>query len=292
MKNIKSHFKFNKQERSGIFFLLLIIVILQLAFVLVRVFPFREESESFKINEQLQESIDSLKREAVNIEKSQIFPFNPNYITDYKGYTLGMSTDEIDRLHAYRGTGKFINSVDEFQEITEVSDSLLNAISPYFKFPEWVTSPRKKYIKQPSTRPSAEIVSKLVKDINTATIEDFKQINGIGDKLSGRIVKFRDRLGGFLIDEQLYDVYALEPEVAKMALTRFRVLNPPKIVKINVNSATANEIAQLVYIRWQVAERIVAYRENKGRISSLDELQNIEDFPSDKKDRIALYLSL
>ncbi|PKA99379.1 DNA uptake protein ComE-like DNA-binding protein [Flavobacteriaceae bacterium MAR_2009_75] len=292
MKNIKSHFKFNKQERSGIFFLLLIIVLLQLAFVLVLAFPFREENESFKINEQVQESIDSLKREAVDNEKPKIFPFNPNYITDYKGYTLGMSTDEIDRLHLYRAAGKFINSVDEFQEITEVSDSLLDAISPYFKFPEWVTAPRKKHIKQSSAKPSAKIVSRSVKDINTATVEDFKQINGIGEKLSARIVKFRDRLGGFLVDEQLYDVYALEPEVAKAALTRFKVLSPPKIVKIKINSATANEIAQLVYIRWQVAERIVAFRENNGRINSLDELENIEGFPSDKKDRLALYLSL
>lgn len=50
-------------------------------------------------------------------------------------------------------------------------------------------------------------IKKVILDINAATAEDFKTINGIGEKLSARIVKFRDRLGGFLTSEQLYDVY-------------------------------------------------------------------------------------
>ena len=39
---------------------------------------------------------------------------------------------------------KWINSSKQFQEVTKVSDSLLNAISQYFKFPEWITNPKPK----------------------------------------------------------------------------------------------------------------------------------------------------
>lgn len=49
-----------------------------------------------------------------------------------------MSVEQIDRLLAYRKQGKFANSPKEFQQVTGISDSLLNAISPYFKFPDWV----------------------------------------------------------------------------------------------------------------------------------------------------------
>ena len=49
-----------------------------------------------------------------------------------------MSLEEIDRLLAFRKTNKFVNSKREFQQVTKVSDSLLNKISPYFKFPDWV----------------------------------------------------------------------------------------------------------------------------------------------------------
>ena len=49
-----------------------------------------------------------------------------------------MKIKEIDRLLAHRNKRLFVNSAKEFQEVTKISDSLFQAISPYFKFPEWV----------------------------------------------------------------------------------------------------------------------------------------------------------
>ena len=40
-------------------------------------------------------------------KKDTIYPFNPNFISDYKGYKLGMSIQEIDRLHQYRAQNKY-----------------------------------------------------------------------------------------------------------------------------------------------------------------------------------------
>jgi hypothetical protein len=45
-----------------------------------------------------------------------------------------MSVQEIDRLVKYRKGNKYVNSPKEFQAVTQVSDSLLNVITPYFKF--------------------------------------------------------------------------------------------------------------------------------------------------------------
>jgi hypothetical protein len=53
-----------------------------------------------------------------------LYPFNPNFITDFKGYKLGMSVQEIDLLE-YRKGNKYVNSPKEFQAVTQVSDSLL-----------------------------------------------------------------------------------------------------------------------------------------------------------------------
>jgi hypothetical protein len=85
----------------------------------------------------LQSKVDSLKVEKQNYIP-KIYPFNPNFITDYKGSKLGMSVAEIDRLLNFRKTNQYVNSASEFQKVTQVSDSLLNTISPYFKFPDWV----------------------------------------------------------------------------------------------------------------------------------------------------------
>lgn len=296
MNKFKSHFKFNKQERSGIFFLLAIIVLLQLVYAFsTSIF---QESTSvankIELDGVAQEQINILKEKALENDSLKIYPFNPNYITDYRGYKLGMSTQEIDRLHLYRSSNKFVNSAEEFQNVTLISDSLLQKIAPYFKFPEWVksTSSQKsieanvvKFNKKPN-------VTNTVKDLNTASAQDLKVIYGIGEKLATRIIKFRDRLGGFLIEDQLYDVYGLKPEVAQKVLMKFKVQTKPEIVKINVNTANASEISKLVYLNYQVSSNIVAYRKQVGEIKSIDELKKIEGFPSDKINRITLYLTL
>lgn len=296
MKNFKSHFKFNKQERSGIFFLMLFIILLQIGYFLWNNVSSDDLVDGIQVDSEMQAQIDTLKENALRKDSVKTFPFNPNFITDYKGYTLGMSVEEIDRLHKFRSTKKYVNSPEDFQQITQVSDSLLMKIAPYFKFPEWTQKGNQQLAAGARLKTSGKRVTKQksvsIRDLNSATAEDLKSINGIGEKLSARIIKFRDRLGGFLMEEQLYDVYGLEPDVADRALKHFQLLTKPDIQKINLNTATTDKISQLVYIRYKVAEEIVAYREANGEINSIDELSQIEDFPIDKIDRIALYLSL
>lgn len=281
----QSHFRFNKQERSGIFFLLLIVIVLQGGYYYVKAKPSQTET-SFALNTEEQDKIDSLRNHRSEASV-KMYPFNPNYLTDYKGYTLGLTTDELDRLFAFREQGRFVNSVNEFQAVTKVSDSLLGILSPYFKFPDWVT--KNQSIKNTASKLKTAI---KVKDLNTASAEDLKSIYGIGETLSNRIVKFRDRLGGFLVKEQLYDVYGLKPEVVEKALLEFQVLDVPSINKININKASAAELSQLIYISKSLAFDIVAYRDKEGAYQSFKELSNIDKFPTEKLDRIALYLSL
>lgn len=298
MKNFKSHFKFNKQERSGIFFLLLIIVSLQIGYFVFRSLPEDVSKNSITSDVAIQAKIDLLKVKALQKDSVKIYPFNPNFITDYKGYILGMSVKEIDRLHAFRAKDKYVNSQEDFQKVTQVSDSLLDTFSSYFKFPEWTIknkqntfSSKKRKVDRNISVPSDELVEAIL-DLNSATAEELKVINGIGEKLSARIIKFRDRLGGFLVEEQLYDVYGLESDVVERALKRFKVLNPPQIEKININTASVKMLTKLIYLQKNVAIDIVDYRNSKGTIDSFAELSKIESFPSEKVDRIALYLSL
>lgn len=137
MKKFKSHFTFSKQEQSGIFFLLLIIITLQIVYFIFKNNSNDSNESKVILDIETQTKIDSLKKEVQKIDSIRIYPFNPNFITDFKGYTLGMSLEEIDRLHAHRSQNKFVNSAEEFQKVTQVSDSLLNTFSQYFKFPEW-----------------------------------------------------------------------------------------------------------------------------------------------------------
>jgi len=289
MKNIKSHFVFNRQQRNGILFLILLISGLLVAYSFL---DFSKE-DVLEVNTPelicLQKELDSLRKAEIDKRKPKIYPFNPNFITDFKGYTLGMSPIEIDRLHQFRAQDKWINSVQDFQKITKVSDSLLKVIRPYFKFPDWVTNPKpkKKNYKGFKEKKFAEKI-----DLNKATVKDLQKISGIGDALSKRIVTYRLKLGGFTEDSQLYNVYGLENQVVLRALNEFTVKTPKKIIKMNINTISASDIATIPGISFDLAKRIWEYRVLREGIEVFSELEKIEGMSKRKLLGIQLYLTL
>ena len=144
MKKLKSHFELDNRQRSGILLLVLLVMGCWALYFFIN--PAYNDSYSKALtNDQLkifEARIDSIQKRRDSLNKPKIFPFNPNFLTDYKGYTLGMEVEEIDRLLRFRESGKWINSAADFQQVTGVSDSLLEVISPYFKFPDWVNKPK------------------------------------------------------------------------------------------------------------------------------------------------------
>jgi len=286
MKYLKSHFWYNRSQRNGVFFLVFIIIILQLTYFFVD-FSSKDKAEvnSNKIT-QFQKEIDSLKQIEIVSKKPKIYPFNPSFLTDYRGYQLGMSTEEIDRLLQHRNNGKYINSAQEFQQVSKINDSLLKTIQPYFKFPDWVVNKNTKVsTKQKDTK---ENIPK--KDLNSATALELTSVNGIGEKLSQRIINYRNKLGGFLLDDQLFEVWYLDKEVAERVLQRFSVIDKPIIEKINVNTATFKEVLSIVYIDYELTKKIFNYRDEVAELQSIEELKKIDEFPIEKFGRIALYL--
>jgi len=294
MNIFKSHFWYHKRQRNGIFVLGIAVLVFQAAIVFVDFSSDEKvDIEKAKIL-QFQNKIDSLKVISIENRKPKIYPFNPNYITDYKGAQLGMSLDQIDKLLAFRKTGNFVNSKKEFQKITNISDSLLTQISPSFKFPDWVVKRNKNT--NITTFKSTSVYANKMKhirtttDINKATKEDLKTIYGIGEKLSERIIKYRSKLQGFSMEKQLHEVWGLEQETVTKVLLVFKVLRLPNIQKRNVNTVTFRELLKNPYIDYELCKIIFNYRDEVAELQDITELKNIIGFPLDLYDRIVLYL--
>lgn len=290
-KAVAPYFKFTKQQRTGIFLLFAVIIVLQAVYFFAD-FSFPEKS--FPEKEQwmsLQSEIDSMKFLKSN-EKPKVYSFNPNFITDYKGYKLGMSVKEIDRLLAFRKENKYVGSAKEFQDVTKISDSLLNVIAPLFKFPDWIENKpifkteRKEFVKKEFAKKEKIVVL----DINQATQEDLIKIYGIGEALSARILKQKEILGCFVSMEQMNDVWGLSPEVVIELNSHFKVIIPPNFKKIAINEASLKELSQFSYFRYALAKQIVTYRSMNGNINNIEDLSKIKGFPVDKAKIISLYL--
>ena len=290
------YFRFTKQQRTGIFLLFTLIIILQAIYFFVdfnlpeKAFPEKEEWMS------LQTEIDSMKLAKFS-EKPKVYSFNPNFITDYKGYKLGMSVQEIDRLLAFRKENKYVSSAKEFQDVTKVSDSLLSSMAPLFKFPDWVQkktdfkTEKKEFVQKENFKKENFKKEKIILlDINQATQEDLVKIYGIGEALSARILKQKEILGCFVSMEQMNDVWGLSPEVISELNSHFKVVIPSSLKKIAINDASLKELSQFSYFKYTLAKQIVTYRSMNGNINNIEDLSKIKGFPVEKAKIISLYL--
>jgi len=289
-RTVKDYFKFTREQRTGVVFLFGIIVILQLVYFFVDFDSIEKDYPDRQKWLSLQGKVDFLKSEKQNF-KPVLYPFNPNFISDYKGYKLGMSVQEIDLLLAFRKKNKFVNSAREFQEVTKISDSLLNVIAPFFKFPDWVNRKKdfgeRKFAQNSAFGKKEKIV--LI-DINQATKEDLIKINGIGEVISLRILTQKEKLGGFVSMEQLKDVWGLSPEVIQTLNSNFKVMRLPNLNKIDINNASLKELSQFFYFKYDLARQIVKYRSMNGDFKNIEDLIKINGFPVEKANFIALYL--
>jgi DNA uptake protein ComE-like DNA-binding protein len=289
-KTTKDYFKFSREQRLGVFILFSIIIVLQLGYYFI---DFSAASKTDPEEQKwlsLQFQIDSMKVNTLNYTP-KTYPYNPNFITDYKGYKLGMSVTEINRLLAFREQGKFANSPEDFQKVTGISDSLLQVMTPSFKFPDWVNNKKvnKDYKKFDNPAFAKKEKIKIV-DINQATSEDLIKIYGVGEAIATRILNEKQKMGNFVAMEQMNYIWGLSPEVIENLNLHFKILSPPKITKIEINTASLKELSEFTYFRYALAKQIITYRSMNGNIQNIADLTKIKGFPVDKAKIIDLYL--
>jgi DNA uptake protein ComE-like DNA-binding protein len=240
-----------------------------------------------------QNEIDSIKE--VNQENSnKIYPFNPNFISDYKGYKLGMTEAEIDKLHHFRKQNKYVNSNAEFQKLTGVSNEWMKQYAIYFKFPDWVTNKTSKYYQlkyentyQKFDKKESKIV---VQDLNKANQAELEKAYMIGEKLALKIISERDKFGSFASMEQLGFIWGISPEAIADLNKKFQIRSSENLKKININTSTIKELQQFPYFNYTIAKNIVTFRSMNGDFKSSEDLTNVKQFPLEKLKIIALYL--
>ncbi|APA91224.1 MULTISPECIES: ComEA family DNA-binding protein [Myroides] len=288
----KRFYYYTKSQKRGLFFLVLLVIAIQLYIYYPRSSDQHiVDQYSTLFNDEYQKQIsllDSINTIAI-AKRDTIYPFNPNFITDYRGFVLGMSTAEIDRLLLFRKENKYVNSAKEFQQVTQVSDEWLKTYSTYFKFPDWVNNPKVKreYVEYSKPKVDVPVVAIC---INSATLEDLQKVRGIGPYYADKIMKEREKYGGFVSIQQLRFVYGLSEEVVNELYRHFKVMNAPTVTTLNINEASINQLKELPYMNYYIAREVVKHRSMNGDFVNKEGLLQIEKFPIDKIDIISLYL--
>lgn len=123
-------------------------------------------------------------------------------------------------------------------------------------------------------------------DINTATEEELIELKGIGETLAKRIVKYRDKIGGFYSIQQLKEVYGIKPEVLESITSQLKI-HPKNIQKISIAISDYQSLAKHPYLNNYFAKLIINKR-STGEIKSVTDLQNV--LPDSVYQKIINYL--
>ncbi|NCC98152.1 MAG: hypothetical protein EOL95_00410 [Bacteroidia bacterium] len=129
-------------------------------------------------------------------------------------------------------------------------------------------------------------------ELNSADTTELKSLRGIGSGFAHRIVKFRNKLGGFYCKEQLLEVYGLDENIYNLIKDEVLV-DASTIKKIKVNELSIKELKSHPYISYYQALAIVNLRDANAdkKLHSADEIAISDDITGDDIERIAHYIS-
>jgi competence protein ComEA len=119
----------------------------------------------------------------------------------------------------------------------------------------------------------------FVIELNSADTFDLQRLRGIGPSFAKRIVKYRERLGGYREKSQLLEVFGMDPEKYNEIKDHLTV-NSDSIRKINLNAVTFKELLSHPYFPFEVTKSIMLYKKEHKKFQNPEELlliKNISD---------------
>ena len=225
-------------------------------------------------------------------------PFNPNQLTEQQWVDFGMKPWLAKRILNYRKKVGDFKSKQEVQKIYGLPDSVYRQFAPYILLPETSENDRVFAAKSHGTYEDRkfENAKKPFRlqafDINLADTTELKRIRGIGSKLSVRIQKYRDRLGGFTSEEQIKEVFGLQPETVDSLRKYTYVENDFIPKKISLNSVTFEELKTHPYLKFNQSRAIIAYRDQHGPYQKIEDIKKIKLMDEATFAKLRPYLAL
>jgi competence protein ComEA len=225
----------------------------------------------------------------------RLFDFDPNAASIEELQDLGIPLFLAKRIDKFRNKGGRFRKKEDLLTIYDFPSDLYRKLQAHIKF-----APSAENVSRPfgtsQGKRTSEAEKKTVKpaisvfDINTADTTELIQLRGIGSKLSLRIIRFRDGLGGFHSTEQYQEIFGLD-SVALGELNRYaKVLSPVR--KMKINEISADDLGAHSYVRnKKLAAIIVNYRSQHGPFRSPDDLRKVRVIDEKMINKLEPYLS-
>lgn len=246
------------------------------------------------------ESSSSKERNFNSEIKPQLFTFNPNTATQEDFIRLGLSPRVSATIIKYRSKGGYFKDRDDFSKIYTLSEEDFKRLRPYISIParsnsntyaqsDWKNDNSSNNERTNNAHGNYTKSEKPV-NLNTCNENDLMQLRGIGPAYAGRIIKYRDLLGGYQNVDQLKEVYGMNDSLFALIKDKM-IIHPEYTKKININTATEEELYSHPYIK-RMAKNIILYRNDIGQFKTIEDFRAVPLINEEKYRKIAPYLTL
>ena len=244
----------------------------------------KQKTNFSEFNNLIPKTKDIIEKE----QKDSLFIFNPNTLHDKGWSMLGLSEKQILIFRNYQSSGIIFYSTKDLSKCYAISDEFINKITDHIIFP-----PKKEKNEKVKIKKSAEKSHEKLQiiDLNSADSILLISINGVGPFYSKQILEYRQKLGGFISYTQFSEIWGLE----KLDINHFKKqteIDTTLIKKININSATFDQLYSHPYINYKQSKAIVNYRLQHGQFFDVKDIQKIVLIDSNLFRKIAPYLKL
>jgi competence protein ComEA len=303
---IKGYLTFGKRDRIGVITVVLLVgVIYSFPYLFTNKnepFPARQTSVIVKAMDTLAarqkgnqtsygENNNDYQYQPIQTKSfvnGELFQFDPNTLSVQGWQKLGLSEKTSKTIDKYRSKGGKFYKAEDIKRIWGMPEGFYERVKDYIVIASTQNNYHQNNFETPAyTKPEKKVV---VININEADTSAFIALPGIGSKLAARIVNFRDKLGGFYSVAQVGETYGLPDSTFQKIKSSLQLSGSVK--KLNVNTATKDELKVHPYIKWNLANAIVEYRNQHGAFKSLDDLKNIVLVEEATFEKIIHYLSL
>lgn len=295
-KLVRNFFGFSRQESNGFLILLPIMLVVLFSEPVYRSWVSKKAGTSTADKALLDSLISDWQTQKIKqavttpTHQTRRFNFDPNTVSSDELIELGFSGRLATRIQNYRTKGGNFKVKKDLLKIYGMDSSLYQELEPYVLLPNSLIREKRKYA---DTKPNQILqIDRVRFDINTADTSQLKKIYGIGEKLSVRILKYRESLGGFIRSEQLSEVYGLDSAVVNTLINKIFIAPDFQPKQFNLNQATEEELDRHPYLTKKEAKAIIVYRFQHGAFTTVDDLQKIQLLAVGTIEKIKPYLIL
>ncbi len=222
------------------------------------------------------------------VAQLQSFSFDPNTASEADLLRLGLPQTQVARLLRYREKGGYFFEKTDFRKLYGLRETDYQRLEPYIAIAR-VETPVRPATYAGGTREATPVE---MLDINAAPASAWQQLPGIGAYRAQQIVRFREKLGGFVSPAQVAETRGLPDSIFQKIQGLLRLETPP-FRPLNLNTATVAEFNAHPYFSFKQGQLIVAYREQHGAFARVQDLEKIAAF-TDRTwlNRVAAYLTV